>query len=371
MNENNTQAEHSFQAGPEVSICLPTFNGEKYISAAIESALSQSFEDFELVVCDDQSTDATISIIESYAKTDSRIKLYKNESRLGLFANYNRCINTSNGRLIKLFAQDDLLEPEILTRMVGIASTHPSVTLIGCEKHLLTEGTISQESVTFFHESGLHKGTDVARHLLVSFRNLVGEPTTVMFRRDSLLGEFDTTFHHLGDTDLWIKLLNHGDFYHIHERLCTFRQHPDAATSRNVKGLLIGPDLLRLGEKYESLLELFGMSREEYRRRAIQCLVSFQKSLIDKGLTWEEVKSINESLGMTAETISMLEVAYFSLLYSNDLQQSVLEQSRQTEIQLKALNEQLTSVVQSETWKITQPLRDVRQMVGNFFTSSK
>ena len=103
---------------PKISVCLPTFNGAKYIGAAIESILAQSFPDFELIVCDDRSSDDTQRIISTFADTDDRVKFTINSQRLGLFQNYNECISRARGQFIKPFAQDDLLAPKTLDCMI-------------------------------------------------------------------------------------------------------------------------------------------------------------------------------------------------------------------------------------------------------------
>src|SRR5579883_1951770 len=96
------------QDGSLISVCLPVFNGEKFLLEAIGSVLEQTYSNFELVIIDDCSTDASVEIIESFARMDERIRFYRNTSRLGLFANYNECMLKADGEYIKPFAQDDV-----------------------------------------------------------------------------------------------------------------------------------------------------------------------------------------------------------------------------------------------------------------------
>ena len=77
---------------PQVSILLPVYNGAKFLEAAVASALAQTFADFEIIVVDDCSTDGSLDLIEQLAEQDRRIKFLRNERNLGLFANYNRCL---------------------------------------------------------------------------------------------------------------------------------------------------------------------------------------------------------------------------------------------------------------------------------------
>ena len=78
---------------PKVSVIMGVHNGEKTLSRAIDSILNQTFSDFELIICDDFSTDATYKIMKSYALKDNRIIILKNERNLGLAASLNKCIN--------------------------------------------------------------------------------------------------------------------------------------------------------------------------------------------------------------------------------------------------------------------------------------
>src|SRR5438552_3085804 len=97
---------------PVVSVVLPAYNGAEFIEDAIRSVLSQSFEDFELIVRDDQSTDGTRKIIDSFM--DKRVISIENETNLGLFGNFNACLSVVSGEFIHLFSQDDLMHHDCL-----------------------------------------------------------------------------------------------------------------------------------------------------------------------------------------------------------------------------------------------------------------
>jgi glycosyltransferase involved in cell wall biosynthesis len=90
---------------PLISVIIPTYNGEEYISNAIDCVLSQSYENFELLVVDDDSTDDTIEIVCSY--DDSRLHIHKNEANLGIAKNMNRAVDLADGDIIAFLDQDD------------------------------------------------------------------------------------------------------------------------------------------------------------------------------------------------------------------------------------------------------------------------
>ena len=103
---------------PRVSIGLPVYNGERYLAEALDSILAQDFGDFELIISDNASTDATRDICESYARIDRRILYSVLPANLGAAGNYNRVVELSNADLFKWAAHDDRILPSFLSRCV-------------------------------------------------------------------------------------------------------------------------------------------------------------------------------------------------------------------------------------------------------------
>lgn len=112
-----------------VSIGMPVYNGENYIVHALDSILAQTFEDFEVVICDNASTDATERICLDYAANDRRIRYHRNDTNLGAAVNYNRTFALSSGIYFKWAAHDDVCAPTFFERCVEILDADPSVVL--------------------------------------------------------------------------------------------------------------------------------------------------------------------------------------------------------------------------------------------------
>jgi glycosyltransferase involved in cell wall biosynthesis len=112
---------------PKVSIGLPVFNGEKYLAEAIDSILSQTYRDFELIISDNASTDDTELICQSYVAKDSRVRYYKNETNVGVSANFNRVFQLSSSEYFKWVACDDICTPDFLEKCVKVLDANPSV----------------------------------------------------------------------------------------------------------------------------------------------------------------------------------------------------------------------------------------------------
>jgi glycosyltransferase involved in cell wall biosynthesis len=114
---------------PRVSIGLPVRNGERYLSGAIESVLGQTFDDFELVVSDNASTDATESICRDFARRDTRVRYERSSTDVGAAGNHNRCVDLSTGPYFMWLAHDDLLGELQLERCVAALEHDPAASM--------------------------------------------------------------------------------------------------------------------------------------------------------------------------------------------------------------------------------------------------
>jgi glycosyltransferase involved in cell wall biosynthesis len=257
---------------PTVSVCLPVYNGAKYLGASIESVLAQSYQDFEILISDDCSTDQTSGVMETYAKQDKRVKAWTNEKNLGHYPNYNACIEKASGKYIKLFAQDDLLHPDFLARFVLIFDQNPKVGLVNCARNWLdADGkNISAESETDikltkpFAKDTVIPGIDALASTLGEAVNWLGEPSSQMFRAEFVDGGFDVSFRQIGDLEYNYRLLLRGDYYFIADTLCYFRKHSDSWTTANSCDLSSYLDWLVLAAKYREHLTRQGLTPEQF-----------------------------------------------------------------------------------------------------------
>lgn len=120
-------SDNVFGPAPTVGVGLPVYNGENYLAEAIESLLAQTFDDFEVLICDNASTDTTPDICRRYAAKDERIRYVRNRSNLGGGPNINRVYQLSRGRYFKLANHDDVCAPTFLERCVEVLDANPAV----------------------------------------------------------------------------------------------------------------------------------------------------------------------------------------------------------------------------------------------------
>lgn len=210
----------------KVSVLIPTYNYGHFLSETIESVLSQTFQDFELIVVDNCSTDTTEQIMGNYIKKDNRIKFIRNNENIGMYRNYNQALLLARGEYIKFLNADDKFEPTLLEKFVDILDKDLSIALVtsyrqyfGLKDDILIPPYIGKVDAVSAIFSSLKKG------------NWIGEPTTVMFRRKNLnLGLFDISLLMFADQDMWLRHLRVGDLYVIDEVLSYFRIHEEQGT---------------------------------------------------------------------------------------------------------------------------------------------
>jgi glycosyltransferase involved in cell wall biosynthesis len=115
---------------PLVSIGMPVYNGEKYIGQALDSLLAQDYENFELIISDNASTDGTQEICDEYAMRDKRVRYYRNQQNMGAIWNFDRVFELSNGEYFMWAAADDLWHPTFISRCLSVIEEDPSVVLV-------------------------------------------------------------------------------------------------------------------------------------------------------------------------------------------------------------------------------------------------
>lgn len=213
-------------AVPDVSVCIPCYRGAAHLAAAIESVLAQTLTDFELIIIDDNSPDNTDEVVASF--TDPRIRYLKNPSNLGPDGNWNRCLDEARGRYFKLLPQDDLIAPTCLAQQVAIleADRDAKLAIVFCARTIL-DARDRTVMVRGYPKRG--GGVVDARALIKQCvrrgTNVIGEPGSVLFRRESAAkaGRFDASIPYVLDLDYWVRLLCIGDAYYIDQPLASFR----------------------------------------------------------------------------------------------------------------------------------------------------
>jgi glycosyltransferase involved in cell wall biosynthesis len=128
---------------PLVSIGVPVYNGERFVSRSLNAILAQTYKNYEVIISDNGSTDATNNICQEFAAKDSRIKLSRNETNQGAYANFMKVLKLSQGKYFAWAAADDQWAPEFLSSMVEQLEHHPAAGVSFCAvERTLEDGTV-------------------------------------------------------------------------------------------------------------------------------------------------------------------------------------------------------------------------------------
>jgi glycosyltransferase involved in cell wall biosynthesis len=207
-----------------ISVCIPVYNCRAHIAEAVDSVLHQTFSDFELIIIDNCSTDGTYELLQDYS--DPRIRLVRNDTNIGACGNWNRALNESSGRYVKLVCADDVLYPTCLERQLDILESHDNkLLMVNCSRDIIDESGRKVMVRRYPGTGGRVKGHDVIRKVVRRGTNIIGDVAAVMFRREIIEGSsgFDGTLPYVIDIDFWIRVLRNGDLYVINETLSAYR----------------------------------------------------------------------------------------------------------------------------------------------------
>jgi glycosyltransferase involved in cell wall biosynthesis len=213
-------------AVPRLSIGLPVYNGEKYLAESIDALLGQTYEDFELIISDNASTDGTADICRRYMKQDSRVRYIRQPRNVGCAPNHNLLLGQARGELFKWASSDDLYARDLLKRCVEALDEYPHVVLA----HSWTATIDSSGSVTRAIEYPLTtdslRAPERFRSMLFGSESddFYGVIRAKVLRRITPHG----SYHH-ADRTFTAEIGLRGPFYQVPDWLYFRRDHPDRA----------------------------------------------------------------------------------------------------------------------------------------------
>jgi glycosyltransferase involved in cell wall biosynthesis len=218
---------------PKVSVCIPVYNGSSYIAEAIDSVIGQTYENFELLVCDNCSTDNTEEIVRTFH--DSRIKYVRNSDNLGLVGNANSCLSLANGEYVCILHHDDMMLPENLEQKVrlldenhGVGFVHSNILLIDGEGRIL--GGWWEDVKQDYIKDGMSVFHEFIMHLPFGARIFIG---AVVARRAcyNRVGGFNSKLPHCNDSEMWMRMSLFYDVACLGTPLVKWRQHSISESS--------------------------------------------------------------------------------------------------------------------------------------------
>src|SRR5437879_2557042 len=214
---------------PRVSIGVAVYNGERYLAEALDSLLAQTFEDFELTICDNASTDRTGEIGRDYAAQDTRVRYARNARNLGVMGNFRRAFELSRGQYFRWAAADDLSAPQSLARCVEVLDREPAVVLAYPKTRFIDE----HGRVILDYDDRLHLQSPRPRERFRQVLERLGRCNAAyglmradVLKRARLFGDFLSS-----DVVFLAELSLYGTFWEVPEFLFYRRFHPGASSS--------------------------------------------------------------------------------------------------------------------------------------------
>jgi glycosyltransferase involved in cell wall biosynthesis len=238
-----------------VSIIIPTYNRSFYLKESIESILNQDYNDIEIIISDNNSTDDTGIVVQNFK--DERILYFKNQINLGVVANHNLAIEKCTGEFIHIFSDDDIMLERCISEKVKILNKYSSVGLVHSSVRTINEyGIITKNyhwgidilgNDKFLRKSELQERNSISDFLFNNW-NIVCMPS-VLVRRNVIdeIGMFNVRLKYLCDWDLWLRIATKSSFYYLNQTLVSYRQHDS--------------NIFKENNSVNSLIELFEMKK--------------------------------------------------------------------------------------------------------------
>lgn len=236
----------SKEAYPLVSVLIPTYNRPIYFEQALHSVLQQTYPNIEILIGDDSTSEDTKQLIQTkFLPHHSHITYIKNRQTLGQHQNQVQLFQQAKGEYINFLMDDDLFHPDKITNMMWyyLQDSKQDISLITSHRHLINDvGQILPPifaTKRLFVVDTILNGADIGKNMLTYLQNWMGEPTTVLFRKEQLVEPFGTwhgrTYACNVDMASWLSLLTQGKMVYLAGSLSSFRLHPHQQQQHTTK----------------------------------------------------------------------------------------------------------------------------------------
>jgi len=225
---------------PLVSICIPTYNRPGYLELALNSALKQTYNNFEIIITDNSDNNKTSDLIKKYK--NKKIRYYKNPKNIGSFKNLQTALLLTKGKYVKFLLDDDLLEKNCVEKMMGKMERYPNVGIVMAPLKIVDKN--NQPIIPRFYifkkmrylYKYLNKNTLIDKKIVLKdFLTRIYPccvPTGIMFRKKYIdeVGGFDKNFEYIVDVEICMRIATKYDFYYIDEFLSSWRYTSSSET---------------------------------------------------------------------------------------------------------------------------------------------
>ena len=245
---------------PLVSVLMPVYNAAQFLSASLGSIIKQDYDELEIIIVDDESTDQSIDIVQSFH--DPRIVIVKNPENMGLAASLNEAIQVSRGAFLARMDADDIAHSSRISSQVSFMLANPDIDVLGTSMQYFGESRF----LNHFPE------THEACRSYLMFNVCFGHPT-VMFRRyvfDSAENFYNPRLKQYSEEyDLWCRLSDKHRFHNLQQVLLYYRTYPPAIKSEAESKRIVNSSEIR---KNYLTLRLGELHHEDW---SVHCMATF------------------------------------------------------------------------------------------------
>lgn len=224
---------------PLVSICIPIYNGEKYIRETMDCVLGQTYRNIEVIISDNCSTDKGIDIIRGY--NDSRVKIFSNQKNMGIKYNYLKVFTYATGKYMTFMGADDGMALDTIEKEVTILEDpkYKNVSLVNGFVTIINDESKQVYLKKFIFGTGLFSSYWAIRSNFLYGSNILGEPNGALFKREHYEKipepKFEKGNNWTFDLDMLLELLLQGDLYVIKQPLGKFRISAQSTSNKELK----------------------------------------------------------------------------------------------------------------------------------------
>ncbi len=375
-------------SNPLVSVVLTNYNGERFVRQAVDSVLAQTYDNWELIIVDDASTDQSLHILKEYR--DPRIRLKVNERNGQVSFSHNVGNAMCRGQYIAALDYDDIWKPEKLEKQVAWMEAHPEVGVCFTWLDIIDESSHIIDDTQTISMFRMENRDRVAwlRELLTTGNHFANDSSLIRTSVMKEIGENDLSLIQLHDYDMWVKIALKHDLYVMPEVLMSYRRLTDGSsitsagefntrqayfeyswiigrTIRNMEDTLFRQvfqkDLIRpdLETPEATLCEKALYLRRDHdlintKALAFEMLTDLLREKSTRNLLWEEFRvTQHEIYTMTREPIQV----------DPDMQEKIWGFEV---LQLNDLSNKLQLMENSFSWRITRPIRSLKLYAGRF-----
>lgn len=278
----------SEQKQPLVSVIVPNYNHARYLEQRLDSVFGQTYQNFEVIILDDCSTDNSLEVINRYKDNPHLSQIVVNETNSGsVFKQWDKGINLANGELIWIAESDDYCELNMLEELVKAYLAKPNVVVAFCQYIIFGEGyVITPKS----HKTWYFKGDDYICNRLVRF-NEISNASGAIFSKDAYkhISKEYLSYRSAGDLCFWCEILQHGDCVHVGKNLTYFRQNASSVTGTNgTKGVVSREDK----KVYDYVYSIYTLSWWQKKMIHIKKSRQYQKDYYENASIRDQILNI-------------------------------------------------------------------------------